>query len=431
MENKEDRRKKFEEAKKARERAEKERKSGYSNPVDMPDFHYLTLEQDKCQVFRMLGESLEMRNKPTDPLMIERSIIRADDNSYFTCIWHQDKDWPLRVLARKLAKYKTEGKGKEAVKTYENKGCELLKRYLTNGKPDANVFETGMAPKKFVLANVIDRMDNWCVENKHSKVFAWSSTEKDGKTFYESGMTYGFYKYIFDNKCTSIGSHFEDVDFVVRRFSQKTRPSDDTYYLVMYNEEKRAIQTWSDKDKIDYMSYVNPEDILSDEELVYERYSLEGIPFISQPTPMGIIMAKMGKFIKDIDAKYNWGLWDMCVEWKAKEIAEANATKAKKESDVAETLADSKEEDLPNEVEHKAKVAKVAKTPKKAVFTEDDMNVFEGLAKLTDDEKSKIVSVDSEEMTMEFNIDADVDCPTCNKSFPEMFNTCPYCGEDF
>jgi hypothetical protein len=428
------RRKRFEDAKAAREKAEKERKSsGFGGPLEIPDFEYLELKQDKCQVFRMVGESLEQRKLPSDPLLVERGLMRADDDSYFTCIWHPDKDWPLRVLARKLGKYKYDPKTKQ--KTYDNADCSFLQRWNTNGKDKPTAYETGMTPKKYVLANAIDRMDDWCKENKHTKMLAWDSTTKDDKTYYQAGISNGLYKYIFDNKCTNIGSHYEDVDFVVRRFSEKTRPSDDTYYLVMHYEEMKAIGNWSAKDKVDYASFINKEDYLSDEELAYERYNLENIPFISQPTPIGIIMNKLGKFIKGIDAKYGWDLWSLFVEWKEKEVEAANATKAEKEANTEKkhTHVEEQEqdEDLPSEVETKVtKVKKVVKEESKD-FSEDDYNTFEGLAKLEEAEKAAIVSVDSEEMTIKFNVKADVECPTCSKDFPEFFNTCPYCGEEF
>lgn len=436
MDKKEMLRQRFEAAKKAREKAEKERKSsGFGGPTEVPDFEYLELKQDSCQVFRMVGESIEMRKQPTDPILVERSIIKADDNSFFTCIWHPDKDWPLRVLARKLGKYKWEPKTKTRI--YENEGCEYLARYNTNGKEKASSFETGMAPKKFVLANVIDRMDDWCKENKHTKVIAWDSSTKDDKTYYQPGMSYGLYKFIFDNKCTNIGSHFEEVDFLVRRFTEKTRPSDDTYYIVAYNEEKRVIENWSNKDKIDYLSYFSNESYLSDEEEAYERYSLENIPFISMPTPMGVVMNKLEKFIKGIDSKYGWNLWELCVEWKEKEIEARNANKEKEETTKSASKKEEQEEqeELPSEVEKPVtkmkKVAKEEKSEKTDTIPSEAYEMFEGLGKLSKEELSKVKSVDLDEMEITFSIPADVQCPTCEKDFPESFDTCPFCGETF
>jgi len=421
----------FLEAKAARERAEKERKSWGGSPVDIPDFEYLTLEQNKCQVFRMVGDTIEMRNKPSDPLLVEKSIIQADDGSYFTCIWHPNKDWPFRNLVRKLAKYKYDPKAK--TKTYDNQGCEYLDRYLNNGKKEPSMYETGMAAKKYVLANVIDRMDSWCKDNKHTKLLAWSKTEKEGKTFYEAGMTYGLYKHIFDNKCTSIGSHYEEVDFVVRRFDQKTRPSDDTYYLVMYEEEKRAIQNWSEKDKVDYMSYINKEDYLSDEELGYTRYDLEGIPFISQPTPIGVIMSKLGKFIKGIDAKYGWNLWEEFVEWKEKEVSTKKENEAIAETEKSEKPATIEVSDVPSPVEEKPVASQPVSKVKKAVsqFTDEDFDTFAGLKNLPENERKHIVKVDSDEGEITFDIDADAQCGNCGSDIPDSFTVCPYCAQKY
>lgn len=444
MSEKEERRKRFEEAKAARAKAEKERKSGgYGSPTEVPDFEYLELKQNACQVFRMVGESIEMRKVPSDPLLVERSLIRADDDTYFNCVWHPNKDWPLRVLTRKLCKYKWDAKTK--TRTYDNDGCEFLTRYNTNGKEKSSSYETGMSPKKYVLANAIDRMDTWCKDNKHTKLIAWDSTQKDDKTFYQAGMSYGLYKHIFDNKCTSIGAHYEEVDFLVRRFTEKTRPSSDTYYIVAYNEEKKVIENWSLKDKVDYMQYFSNEDYLTLEEQAYARYDLENIPFISMPTPMGVIMNKLEKFIKGIDKKYGWNLWELCVEWKEKEVAEMNAKKEeKKEEPIENEEIEADTDDLPSEEEAPAiaesKAPKLAKKPlvkkdeleskSEKTFSQEDYDTFEGLSKLSSKDLALIDSVDSENMVISFKEKAEYECPSCSQDIPDM-DVCPYCGEVF
>lgn len=429
------RKERFLAAKAAREKALKD-KGGYSNPVDIPDFEYLLLQPDKCQVVRLVGESLEMRSKKSDPILVERSMIKADDGSYFNMIWHPDKDWPFRQLIRKLAKYKYEDK----TKVYENDGCPYLNRYLTNDKEDPSVYETGMAPGKFVLMNVIDRLDSWCKDNKHTKVIAWNMNEKDGKQYYTPGMTYGLYKEIFDKKCTTIGAHFEEVDLVLRRFTQKTRPADDMYYAVLYDEEKRAIQTWSDKDKIDYYSFINKEEYLSDEEQSWERYDLEGIPFVSQPTPIGIIMSKLDKFIKGADKKYGWGLYEKFVEWKEQEIAEFKSKEKDKESSAPKTIVSvsksEEDDDLPTDIEektaHEEKPTKITKVVKKAFEITDEMvDTFEGLGKLNPEQKKHITAVDTNEMTITFDITADAECGACSQLIPDEFTVCPYCGQEY
>jgi len=435
------RKEKYEKAKKAREAAANS-KGGYGNPVEVPDFEPVVLKPDTCHVVRLVGEVPEAREKSTDALMIERSFARADDGGYFSMIWHPDKNWPFRVLARKLCKYKYEdtGDGKKK-KVFENEGCDLLHYYNTNGKENPSAFESGMSPTKFVLINAIDRMDDWCVKNKHTKMIAWDVNEVEDKKYYTWGMKSGLFKEIFDVKCTSIGAHYENVDLVIRRFSQKQKPADDVYYQVMYDEEKRVIKNWSDKDKVDYASFISSEEDLTKEEQAYERYVLENIPYISQPTPMGIIMNKMEKFIKNIDKKYDWGLWEMMVEWKAKEIEVLKAHKAEEEAKEESKPKKSKpveeetdeDEDLPTEVEERVEEKKPTKVVKgkKFEFTEEMYNTFEGLEKCPDHIKKHIVSVDTDEMEIKFDIDADAECGSCNQDIPDEFDYCPYCGQSY
>jgi hypothetical protein len=435
------RRKKFEEAKAAREAASKAKGGFNTGPI--PTFEHLVLEQDKCQVFRLVGNSLEQRALPTDPLAVDRSIMRSDDGGWLTCIWHPDKDWPLRVLMRKLAKYKwvQELNGGKGGKVYENEGCDLLKRFNTNDQESTTPYTTGMEPRKFILMNAIDRMDSYCKDNKHTKLLAWDSQEKDGKKYYTAGITQGLYKYLWETKCTMIGKHFEDIDFVFRRFSKKTKPNDNINYVLYFDENKSEIKNWSDKDKTDYYSKI-VSGYLSKEEEAYERYNLDSIPFMSMPTPIGVIMSKMGKFIKSVDEKYGWDIYPQCIAWNEQERKLQAETKASKEeqeeggaveSSVSET---SEEAGLPGSVEvnNHPIVKKVPHKPEEKVgfeFTEEMLNTFEGLGNISEDEKNKISGVDLEEMVIQFSIPADAQCGNCEKMIPDEFTTCPYCATKY
>lgn len=427
----------FKAAQDARAKAERESK-GFGS-FEIPDFKGLLLAQDKCQVFRLVGESLEMREKPSDALLIERSMVKDDDGKWFTLIWDQDSDWPMRKLMRSLAKYKwnkelNSGKGG---RVYVNDGCELLKRFNTNNEDNKKVV-SGMEPKKFVLINAIDRMDDWCKENKHTKMVSWTLNEQDGKEYYTHGMSSGLYKHIFDKKCAEIGHHFEDVDFVLRRFTQDSRPDEQTNYVIHWNEEKTAIKKWSDKDKVDYYSHIVDGD-MTDEELAYERYDLENIPFISKPTPSGVILKKLGKFIKAVDQKYELDIYNQLVELKEIEREEWEATKKETEHS---TFVNSKEEekdeevseDLPNEVEKPAKVAKTVKEVKpKVELTDEACELFVGLSKIRELPKdlALIKSIDIENQEIEYVEGDRTDCPQCGTEIHFDLTVCPACGVEF
>jgi hypothetical protein len=178
---------------------EQEKKRSF-NPVEVPKWEAVVLEPNTTQVFRLLGRGPndKYRTKSSDILEISRSFIVDDNGKFFPVIWSNDKEWPLSKLYYFLAKYKWDaeannGKGQPI---YDNDGCPLLHRVLTNNQNTK--FKTGWRPKKYIIANVIDRKDDWCKENKHSKVIAWSKTDKDNITFFSYGMTSGMFDKICD-----------------------------------------------------------------------------------------------------------------------------------------------------------------------------------------------------------------------------------------
>lgn len=448
----EERKKRYDQAVAARE-ASKKNQGGYPKQ-EVPDFKYLTIAQNTTQIFRLVGNSLETRQFPSDPVLVERSLIMGDDGNYFNCIWSHEKDWPLRKLLTKLAKYEYNPETKK--KTYINEGCPLLHKFLYNGQEN-NLYGTGMAPSKFVLFNAIDRLDTWCKENKHTKMLAWGVQEKDGKKFYAPGISNGFYKYIWQEKCSSIAKFLDEVDFVCHRYSEKTRPNEMTNYVVYWEEEQTSIKVLGEKDKatINYNDYI-VKGFLSEEEENYERYNLENIPFISKPTPAGIILARLGKFLKDVDEKYKTTIVEELTALKAKEIQEFKNNLASSSSSERATFVESKpqdteeddpfgnssDSDLPGVVETQpaqetpsGKVKKVV-TPKvvkkeKFVIPREAYEHFGGLSELSEEEKSRITGVNYDEDKIIFSEVTDAECPACGNDIPDSFQVCGYCGARF
>jgi hypothetical protein len=444
QESRDEKKKRFLEAQEIR-RKKKSNQGNYSgSKTKIPDYKYLFLKPNACQVFRMVGNPVEVRKELSDPMLVERSLIIDDAQEYFPLIWSNDPNHPLNVLRRKLVKYtyvKKDGSEKK-VKVYDNQGCELLDRFLTNGKENPSSMEQGWNPGRYVLANVIDRMDSWCVDNKSTKVLAWKenpSKNDDGKMFYEPGMKISLYKEIFDVKCTTYGD-YEDFDLVIRRFTEKTRPSIDTNFSVFHPEEKTPIKKWGTDDKVDYYSHIKLTDYLDDADASLNRFPLEGIPFISLPTPVGIIMAKVGGFIKDYDKKYKANIWDMCVARKEEELeALRNSDTQKSESVSVNGTSFEKSEvdaDLPSDPETRP----VTRTPKvikhsltRADLTPEILELFPNISGLLDEELALIDHVDIEEQEIVWNVTLDATCgdTKCEEPIPYALTNCPYCGSKF
>jgi hypothetical protein len=426
---------KFKKAQEARKRAASERR-GFG-PSIVPDFQYLVLKQDKVSIFRLVGNSLETREIPSDCLRVERSLIKADDDSWFTCIWDQDPNWPLRVLMRKLAKYTWNKEKKQ--REYENEGDALLTRFKTNNELD-NPYSSGMFPDKFVLINAIDRMDSWCKDNKHTKLMAWNETEKEGKTFHTAGVKNGFYNHIFDLKCNECNKHFEDVDFVVKKFSKNKRPDQNTNYLVYWHENKTVIETMEKQDKEQYFNKIVIGD-LTEEEKNYVRYDLENIPFISKTTPAGVILSKLGKFIKDVDTKYGTNVYSQFVELKEKELEEQQNSKNEEDKEtfvsasVENVEQEEVEQDLPTEVERPVEHTKVKVKEPKLTLTQEACTLWPGLVEIKDNPKelSLIKSIDIDNQEIQYNcFENDLeDCPDCGMRLHPESMICPGCAAHF
>ena len=450
---------KFKMAQEARAKAKAEQ-GGFGGGYTAIDYQCVALEQNKCQVLRLLGESIETRVNKTDALLVERSMVKGDDDKWFTLIWDKDTNWPMRVLMRTLAKYKWDktANGGRGARIYENDGCELLKRFLTNGQQSK--FESGMLPKKAVLINAIDRMDDWCVTNKHSKLLAWTKTIQDDKTYYNKGINYGLYSDIFDTKCTEVGLHFNDFDIVVRRYSEDTRPNEKTNSDLYWYENKTPINRWGEKDKVDYYSHIVVGD-LTEEEKKYELYELEDIPFLSKPTPAGVILSKLGKFVKEVDKKYDTKVYELLVEQKAKEKAEWEATKKDEEAHTFATSnnkVEQKEEDenqedeeLPNNgsveenttvEEPKVKaVKKVASTSiTKDSITKEMIELWPGLKTILElpeeemkHELSLIKKLDTENQEIIWNTTDMATCGNedCGMDIANDSKVCVFCSQKY
>ena len=73
----------------------------------MPDFKVCVLNKDKPKIIRLVGNSPLMREVPSDPLIVKRSMCVNDDGKFVTVILSDDRDHPINKLFRTIiGKYK-------------------------------------------------------------------------------------------------------------------------------------------------------------------------------------------------------------------------------------------------------------------------------------------------------------------------------------
>ena len=349
-------------------------------------------------------------------------------------------------------------------KIYANKGKPSFERFIRNGKKpeDCLASEKGMMTDTFYLFNCLDRTDDWCKENKHTKLLCWDSTTKevDGKTveYPTYGIKPSLYNNIFDEQCTALNRMYDEFDVVVKRLSKKLG---DSWIQVFSPEEKSKIsQIGLDPNKVT-MNY------LSEEEESYEKYKLEDIPFVSRPTSVGYVLRVLGKLIKACDLDFGTNLYEEFVEyaekekkeWEVKkaetketESTEDTSTEVESEDEITEETTSSEtpsfdsmetvetessdDEELPSEVEEPtstAPIQKVAKVAKVAKF--DPMSLvdkFPAIANMREEDRKLITGYNSETDKFTYSVDENslCMCPSCERDIPDPWASC-VCGVSF
>lgn len=447
---------KFQEAKK---KAEQAKSHGDFPKEDVPEFKTCILKKDTPKIIRLVGNSPLMRESVYDPLIVKRAFVKTDDDKWTTIIMSDDRDHPVNKLWRTIiGKYKYDKENN--VRIYENKGKPSFERFIRNGKKpeDCLASEKGMMTDTFYLFNCIDRTDNWCAENKHTKLLCWDSTSKevDGKTveYPTYGIKPSLYNNIFDEQCTALNRMYDEFDVVVKRLSKKLGES---WIQIFSPEEKSKIsQIGLDPNKVT-MNY------LTEEEENYGKYPLEDIVFVSRPTSASYVNRVLPKLIKQCDIDFGTNLQEDFALWIEKEKKEWESRKAEtKETESAEDTSteveseeeaveettstttfdsmktveiESSDDELPSEVEEPtltAPIQKVAKVAKVAKFDPMSLKntILPFVDKLTDEERSHIVGL-NDDGSVKFD-DETALCPQCNHEISDSINSaCPFCGVEF
>ena len=452
---------KFQEAKK---KAEQAKSHGDFPKEEVPEFKTCVLSKDKPRIIRLLGNSPLMRESVYDPLIVKRAFVKTDDDKWTTIILSDDRDNPVNKLWRTIiGKYTYDKENK--TKIYANKGKPSFERFIRNGKKpeDCLASEKGMMTDTFYLFNCLDKTDDWCKENKHTKLLCWDSTTKevDGKTveYPTYGIKPSLYNNIFDEQCTALNRMYDEFDVVVKRLSKKLGES---WIQVFSPEEKSKIsQIGLDPNKVT-MNY------LSEEEESYEKYKLEDIPFVSRPTSVGYVLRVLGKLIKACDLDFGTNLYEEFVEYAEKEKKEWEAKKAEtKETESSEDAStevesedeevteettstetpsfdsmenveteESSDDELPSEVEEPtptAPIQKVTKVAKVAKF--DPMSLvdkFPAIANMREEDRKLITGYNSETDKFTYSVDENslCMCPSCERDIPDPWASC-VCGVSF
>lgn len=440
-------------AKRAEEEAAQQNKSGSSfTPKDYDKIEWVGLEE-KAKIIRIVGGApSSMRPgshvNPTDAHEIFVSTI-LDDNGkrmklklplHADDISHEHIMW--RIINKVNEVKWVKGADGKSTKVNVNEQYPWFEKVNKGGFAPTDKsyqYSKGWKGQQVVIMNVIDREDNWCAENKHTKLLSKKLSGDNGE-FAEIGVpSFGFCSAL-SNIVKSYGS-WERYDVQVRRTGQKTTPID-VKQATLY--KKNGLVQELDKDKLQYVSL---NETLTPEELEYERYDIS--KFFA-PTTYQKILSKLGNTIKSIDVDLRTNFYEelqALAEKEKKEFEEVYGSNAPaQEAAPAQTATVTQ----PTQTAPVAEAAPARTAVREAVstpasgLTPDKIALLKGWNLLTDEEKAVIVDViknpDGTLADIVYNTDHPVlSCPSvfpdgshgCGINAPDFFHACPHCGKTF
>ena len=321
---------------------------------------------------------------------------------------------------------------------------------------DSYKYAKGWGGQQVVIINVIDREDDWCKINKHTKLLSKKISVKDGVAYPTVGVpSYGFLNCL--SKLSKVYGPWENYDVQVVKTGQMNTP----YEVKNATFYKSAGVPEVDQSKLKFIS-VEPS--LTPEEKEYGRYN---IALLYKVTPYRAIRDRLGKTIREIDATLNTHFYDELNGLAEKEIAEIEAKKAEKaeNAESAETVApvmaptsDPIETPVDTNVapvqESVAPAATVTPTPAAPVAEQpvarttrgtanistlapEKIAALKGWLKLTPAQKDLITDVildasgNVENVLYKEEAGNQCNCNNCMKPSPLSFTSCPVCGCDF
>ena len=440
-------------AKRAEEEAAQQNKSGSSfTPKDYDKIEWVGLEE-KAKIIRIVGGApSSMRPgshvNPTDAHEIFVSTI-LDDNGkrmklklplHADDISHEHIMW--RIINKVNDVKWVKGADGKSTKVNVNEQYPWFEKVNKGGFAPTDKsyqYSKGWKGQQVVIMNVIDREDNWCAENKHTKLLSKKLSGDNGE-FAEIGVpSFGFCSAL-SNIVKSYGS-WERYDVQVRRTGQKTTPID-VKQATLY--KKNGLVQELDKDKLQYVSL---NETLTPEELEYERYDIS--KFFA-PTTYQKILSKLGNTIKSIDVDLRTNFYEelqALAEKEKKEFEEVYGSNAPaQEAAPAQTATVAQ----PTQTAPVAEAAPARTAVREAVstpasgLTPDKIALLKGWNLLTDEEKAVIVDViknpDGTLADIVYNTDHPVlSCPSvfpdgshgCGINAPDFFHRCPACNKEF
>ena len=466
-----------------KEREEKEKTSKNYQKREYEAIKYVGLSKEHPTIVRFVGnfvaEDLKAhRPNPSDMKFMHISKIKSDDGKttfYLYLPLRSDEPeqdhlmWKIidTVYAKEWVKDPATGKNKP-IETFKIKHPDVYEKVNKGGFTEADgkwpyMYARGWKGPEMLLINVIDRRDDWCKVNKHTKLISKNvNVTAEGKEYADFGVpAFGFF-----GPLTNLRNNFkmgwEKYDVVITKTGEKLDTVTNMFNGTAFTNPA-AIATNLDKamgiDPDEY-KFISQEPALTEEELNYARYDLdENFRVTSYRT----IDKYLGKTIQLIDAAVNEDRINAGkspdshfyadLQKLVKEEADAWA-KEKAAQDAAQGIASEAAPATPAAPETQPapsfetmapvqEAAPIARTVSQEAsgLSAEKLAVLKGYNELSTEQKSYIKDVvlnsDGTLNHIEWTDTAPslLDCPKdmggCGQLSPNSFAVCPGCGKHF
>lgn len=464
-----------------KEREEKEKTSKNYQKREYEAIKYVGLSKEHPTIVRFVGnfvaEDLKAhRPNPSDMKFMHISKIKSDDGKtsfYLYLPLRSDEPeqdhlmWKIidTVYAKEWVKDPATGKNKP-IETFKIKHPDVYEKVNKGGFTEADgkwpyMYARGWKGPEMLLINVIDRRDDWCKVNKHTKLISKNvNVTAEGKEYADFGVpAFGFF-----GPLTNLRNNFkmgwEKYDVVITKTGEKLDTVTNMFNGTAFTNPA-AIATNLDKamgiDPAEY-KFISQEPALTEEELNYGRYDLdENFRVTSYRT----IDKYLGKTIQLIDAAVNEDRINAGkspdshfyadLQKLVKEEADAWA-KEKAAQDAAQGIASEAAPATPTETQPAPSFETMAPVQEAAPITRtvsqeasglsaEKLAVLKGYNELSTEQKSYIKDVvlnsDGTLNHIEWTETAPslLDCPKdmggCGQLSPNSFHLCPACSKHF
>lgn len=439
------------------------------------------LSTEEVRIVRLVGNpptSMKPNSDvgPTDAHEIFTGRVINDEGKRVTLRLplHAEDDMHEHLMWRIIKKVKSVKWVPDPEKPGKNKKIELYANYpwydkVVHGgydpEKDDYSYRTskGWTGQQVIIINCIDREDNWCAENKHTKILS----KKVGISKNDDGTEtewpeHGVASFGFVSKLSTLSSQYgswEKYDLQIKRTGQMQEP---TVVKPATIFKKAGLLAELDKSKLDFVSL---NDTLTPEELEYERYD---IAKYFAPTTYNKILKNFGKTIKAIDVDLNTTFYEelqTLVEKEKEMFKEMYGDNSEQGNAPTSEMASFNESSdnldpysqpvqaapvqsapvatpvAPAQPAAPARTVTRAATVAGMGLSAEKIALLKGWTKLTEREQGLIADVilnpDNTLQSVVYKEGAakTVDCPIasggCGFDSPSDFGTCPVCGASF